>query len=211
VSSIVEQVLDAVADLGPVFLHLAAFLLAFAECALFMDLVVPGEAGMVVAGAVAARADVPLATMIVAATVGAIVGDSVSFFVGRRWGMRLVRRWEPIRRRLEPRVEQAQAYFEKRGGAAVFFGRFVGAVRGVIPAVAGTAAMPYRRFLPWNALASTAWAGAVVSAGYVLGRNVERVVSEVGLAVAGVVVAGALVWWLLRRHRRQRAARPDQN
>jgi membrane-associated protein len=209
-SSIAERVLDAIADLGPVVLHLAAFLLAFAECALFMDLVVPGEAGMVVAGAAAARADVPLATMIVAATAGAILGDSVSFFVGRRWGMRLVRRWEPIRRRLEPRVEQAQAYFEKRGGAAVFLGRFVGAVRGVIPAVAGTAAMPYRRFLPWNALASIVWTTAVVSAGYVLGRNVERVLSKASLVVTGVVLAGVLVWWLLRRRRRQGVAPPHQ-
>lgn len=209
-SSIAERVLDAIADLGPVVLHLAAFLLAFAECALFMDLVVPGEAGMVVAGAAAARADVPLATMIVAATAGAILGDSVSFFVGRRWGMRVVRRWEPIRRRLESRVEQAQAYFEKRGGAAVFLGRFVGAVRGVIPAVAGTAAMPYRRFLPWNALASIVWTTAVVSAGYVLGRNVERVLSKASLVVTGVVLAGVLVWWLLRRRRRQGVARPHQ-
>jgi membrane-associated protein len=207
VSSIVERALDAIADLGPVVLHLAAFLLAFGECALFMDLVVPGEAGMVVAGAAASRSDVPLPTMIAAAMAGAILGDSVSFFVGRRWGMSLVRRWRPVRRRLEPRVEHAEAYFERRGGPAVFFGRFVGAVRGVIPAVAGTAGMPYRRFLPWNALASIVWTTAVVSAGYVLGRNVEKVVSRVSLAVTGVVVAGALVWWLLRRRRRQHVAR----
>ncbi len=189
-------------------LHAAAFLLAFAECALFMDLVVPGEAGMVVAGAAASRADVPLGTMIAAAAIGAIAGDSASYWAGRRWGMALIQRWEPVRRRLEPRVERSRDYFARRGGAAVFLGRFVGAVRGVVPAVAGMSAMPYRRFLPWNVLASIVWTSAVVSAGYLLGRNVEKVVSKASLVIAVVVVAGAVTWWLLRRRSQDRAARP---
>lgn len=191
-------------------LHAAAFLLAFGESALFMDLVVPGEAGMVVAGAAASRADVPLGTMIAAAAVGAFAGDSVSFWVGRRWGMSLIRRWEPVRRRLEPRVERSREYFARRGGAAVFLGRFVGAVRGVVPAVAGMSAMPYRRFLPWNALASVVWTSAVVSAGYLLGRNVEKVVSKASLVIALVVAAAAGTWWLLRRRSKRRAASSEQ-
>ncbi|HUF85504.1 MAG TPA: DedA family protein [Acidimicrobiia bacterium] len=173
-----------------------------------MDLVVPGEAGMVVAGAAASRADVPLVTMIAAAAVGAIAGDSVSYWMGRRWGMSLVRRWEPVRRRVEPRVVRSQLYFAQRGGAAVFLGRFVGAVRGVVPAVAGMSAMPYRRFLPWNVLASLVWTTAVVSAGFLLGRNVEKVVSKASLVVTLIVIGGAATWWLVRRRNRRRAARP---
>jgi membrane-associated protein len=174
-----------------------------------MDLVVPGEAGMVVAGAAAARAEVPLVTMIAAAAVGAIAGDSVSYWMGRRFGMRLIRRWEPVRRRLEPRVERSHAYFAQRGGVAVFLGRFVGAVRGVVPAVAGMSAMPYRRFLSWNVLASIVWTSAVVSAGYLLGRNVEKVVSKASLAITLVVVGVAVTWWLVRRRNRSRAERSD--
>jgi membrane-associated protein len=199
---IVERVLDAVADLGPILLHAAAFLLAFGETALFMDLVVPGEAGMVVVGAAAARGDVPLPTMIAAAAAGATIGDSVSYLIGRRFGMRLIQRWEPVRRRLEPKVERARLYFERRGGAAVFLGRFVGAVRGVVPAVAGMAEMPYARFLAWNAAASVVWTGAVVSAGYLLGRNVEQVVSRLSLVVTAAVAAILVVWVLVRRARR---------
>jgi membrane-associated protein len=173
-----------------------------------MDLVVPGEAGMVVAGAAASRADVPLVTMIAAAAVGAVAGDSVSYWVGRRWGMSVIRRWEPLRRRLEPRVERSHKYFAERGGVAVFLGRFVGAVRGVVPAVAGMSAMPYRRFLPWNVLASLVWTTAVVSAGYLLGRNVEKVVSRTSLVITLLVVGGAVTWWLMRRRNRRRAGRP---
>ena len=187
-------------------LHIVAFLLAFAECALFMDLVVPGETGMVVAGAAASRTDAPLVTMIAAAALGAITGDSVSYWIGRRWGVQVIRRWEPIRRRLEPRIERSEAYFAERGGVAVFLGRFVGAVRGVVPVVAGMSGMAYRRFLPWNVLASIVWTSAVVSAGFLLGRNVEKVVSKASLVVAAVIVAGAVTVWLVRRRRRQRDA-----
>lgn len=192
------------------FLHVAAFFLAFAECALFLDLVVPGEAGMVVAAAAAARTDVPLPTMILAATAGAILGDSVSYVIGRRWGLAIVRRWEPVRRRLEPRVERAERYFADRGGAAVFLGRFVGVIRGVVPVVAGTAGMPYRRFLPWNVAASIVWTTGVMTAGYFLGRHVESVVGRVSLVVTAVVVLGVGVWWLVVRRRRRHAAEQER-
>jgi membrane-associated protein len=203
VSSFAERLLDNIAELGPFVLHLVVFFLAFSETALFLDLIIPGEAGMVVAGAAAARAGASLPTMILAAAAGAIAGDTVSYLIGRRWGMALIRHWEPIRRRLEPRAERAHEFFDRHGGAAVFFGRFVGVVRGVIPAVAGMAKMPYRRFLAWNVLASITWTAAVISAGYLLGRNVEKVVSRVGLVITLAVVAAFLGAWWYRRHRRR--------
>jgi membrane-associated protein len=192
-----------------VFLHAAAFFLAFAECALFLDLIVPGEAGMVVAAAAAARTDVPLPTMIVAAAAGAILGDTVGYLIGRRWGLAIVRRWEPVRRRLEPRVERAERYFATRGGAAVFVGRFVGVVRGVVPVVAGTARMPYRRFLPWNVAASIVWTTGVMTAGYLLGRHVESAVARASLVVTALVLVVVGGWWLIAR-RRRRAAEPER-
>jgi membrane protein DedA with SNARE-associated domain len=201
-SSLAERLLDNIADLGPVVLHLVVFFLAFSETALFLDLVIPGEAGMVVAGAAAERAGASLPTMILAAAAGAIAGDTVSYLIGRRYGMRLIQRWGPIRRRLEPRAERAHDFFERHGGAAVFIGRFVGVVRGVIPAVAGMAKMPYGRFLAWNVAASIAWTAAVISAGYLLGRNIEKVVSRVGLVITLVVVVSVAGWWWYRRRHR---------
>jgi membrane protein DedA with SNARE-associated domain len=210
VSSLAERLLDNIAELGPGVLHLVVFFLAFSETALFLDLIIPGEAGMVVAGAAAARADASLPTMILAAAAGAIAGDTVSYLIGRRWGMALIQHWAPIRRRLEPRVERAHDFFDRRGGAAVFFGRFVGVVRGVIPAVAGIAEMPYRRFLAWNVLASVTWTAAVISAGYLLGRNVEKVVSRLGLAITLVVVVAFVAVWWYRRHRRRAHLRAQE-
>jgi membrane-associated protein len=199
---IAERLLDAVAEIGTPGLYFVTAFLAFAECALFLDIVVPGETGMVVAGAAGARADASLPLLIGAAAAGATIGDSVSYALGRYVGLPLVHRWGWARRRLEPKVEQGHAYFQRRGGAAVFLGRFVGFIRGVVPFVAGTARMPYRRFLAWNVAASICWTGLVISAGYLLGRNIETLVDNIALVVAIAVVVGFGGWLLYRRARR---------
>jgi membrane protein DedA with SNARE-associated domain len=205
VESFVEDLLDDIASIGGGWLLLAAFLLAFAETALFADLVVPGEVGLIVAGAAAARGDDPhLAPLIAAAALGATIGDSVGWVLGRYVGVRFVERFAWTRRHLAPKVERAREYFTRRGAAAVFFGRFIGALRAVVSVVAGMSGMPYRRFLPWNVLASLAWTALVVSAGYFFGRNVESLVGDVGLVVAAAIIAAAVLWWLVQRRRRSR-------
>src|SRR5215204_5600818 len=105
-----SRILDAVARLGGVGLCLAVLGVSFGESAVLMDFVIPGEVGMVVAGAAAGRNDVS----------PWLLGATFSYLVGRRWGMTLVRRWGWLRRRLEPRFDRAHAYFQRRGGRAVF-------------------------------------------------------------------------------------------
>jgi membrane-associated protein len=91
----------------------------------------------------------------------------------------------------------------------VFLGRWVGALRAVVPIVVGAAGMPLRRFLPWNVLASVTWATTVVSIGYVFGRHIGPSVERVGLAISAVVVTAlALRWW--RRRRRASTESADQ-
>lgn len=206
----VLRVLDAAASAGDPALVAAAFGLAFGETALFLDLFVPGEVGMVLVGAASARAGTPVVVMVAAAALGATLGDSVGWWLGARFGRRIVRRFPRLERRLAPSLDRAERYFHERGGAVVFWGRFVGALRSVVSFVAGTAGMPYRRFLGWNVLASACWSTLVVTAGYLFGRNVTTVVSEAGLAVAAAVVLVAVGVVLLRRRRarRDRAAVP---
>ena len=199
-----EWLLDTIAEIGVPGLYFVTAFLAFGECALFFDLVVPGETGMVIAGAAGARADASLPLLIVAASIGATLGDSVSYALGRYVGLPLIHRWEWTRRRLEPKVEAGHEYFHRRGGAAIFLGRFVGVVRGIVPFVAGTARMPYRRFLAWNIAASICWTGLVVSAGYLLGQNIETVVDNIALIVSIAIVVGVTGWLLYRRVKRRR-------
>jgi membrane protein DedA with SNARE-associated domain len=201
---VADTILDAVSGVGGPLLYLITFLLAFAETAAFLDFFIPGEVGLVVAGAAAQRAGEPLAVMIAAGARAAPPGDTVSYLLGRRFGVRIVERWDFTRRHLGPKIERAQDYFGDKGGAAVFFGRFVGALRAVVPLVAGTAGMPFRRFFLWNVAASICWAGAVLSLGYFVGERIADVIDRLGLWIS--VVALALVaayfgfrWWRRRR------------
>lgn len=198
-----SSIIDGVAKLGPAGLHAATAGLAFGETAIFLDFIVPGEVGMVVAGAAAERTGAPLVTMILAAALGATLGDTVSYGIGRRWGRPLLCRYAFVGDRMAPRIDRAEGWFEARGGAAVFFGRFVGALRAVVPLAAGIGRMPYRRFLPWNVAASLVWGGLTVTLGYVVGDQIASVVDRAGWVISGVVLAGALAWFVLSRARRR--------
>lgn len=201
-AELVGGVLDALGDLGPGLLHLAVAGLAFAETALFLDIVVPGEVGMVLAGAAARRADIGLVGLVAAGALGATVGDSCSYALGRFLGTRAMERWGFLQRRLGPSIDRAHDSFARRGGVAVFLGRWVGALRAVVPFVAGMAGMPYRRFLPWNVAASIAWVAAVVGIGWAVGETIADTVDRVGTAVSVVVVVAIAVVFVVRRRRR---------
>jgi membrane protein DedA with SNARE-associated domain len=204
VDDFVRDLLDDVGGIGSPWLELLAFALAFGETAFLLDLIVPGEVGMVLVGAAAARHGSPLVTVAIAAALGATLGDSVGWLLGRYGVSRIIERVGWVRRRVEPKLEPARDYFGRRGGAAIVIGRFVGALRSVVAVVAGMSGMPYPRFLGWNLLASVLWAGAVVSAGYAFGANVDAIVSEIGLIISGAVLATTVVVFLVLRVRAKR-------
>jgi len=204
---VLERIIEMVSNLGALGLAAAASLLAFAETGIGLDLVVPGEAGMVVVGAAAEEGGHPIWVVILGAAVGATLGDCVSYAIGRRWGLRILERFDLTRRRLVPAVRRAEPFFERRGGLAVFLGRWVGALRAVVPVVAGTAKMPFPRFLAWNVAASIAWSTAVVGAGYAFGMPAARLVDSAGLWVYAGVVGVLLGVWVWRRSRASRS--PD--
>jgi membrane-associated protein len=194
----VTELIDWAAGAGG-FLYVITLALAAGESAFLFDLVVPGEVGMVLAGAAGATAGLSLPWLIVAAAVGSVLGDSFGYFVGRRWGRSLVERWAFTRRVLEPKLATAERYFERRGGVAVFVARWVGALRAVVPVVAGTSKMPYHRFLAWSATAAVMWSTVIVSLGWRFGDDMAEVVDKVGVGISLVVVAAIAIWWLRRR------------
>jgi membrane-associated protein len=162
--------------------------LVFAEASTFLGLVIPGETALLVGGALAGTGRLSLPPLLVVAVVAAVVGDSIGYEVGRRLGSRLTRtragRWVG-----QTRWERAEAVMARRGGWAVLFGRWVGVLRALMPALAGATTMPYRRFLLFNAIGGTLWAVAVVVAAYLAGASWHRVqtyLGEAGIAVASV-------------------------
>jgi membrane protein DedA with SNARE-associated domain len=179
-------------------------LLVFAEDALFVGFVLPGETAAVLGGVIASAGHVSLPGIMVTVVAAAIVGDSVGYEVGRHFGPRLLRSRLLERRR--ERIDNAREQLARRGGLAVFLGRFVAFLRATTPALAGIAEMPYPRFLAFNAAGGLVWGVAVVTIGYLAGNSYATVEKTFGQAAALIVLALViigLVVWQIRRHRKQ--------
>jgi len=203
--------MDAIASLAGPSAYLVVGVLAALETAAFVGLFVPGELAMVIGGYLAFDGRAELVPMIVFATIGAVIGNSIGYEIGRRLGPSIQR--SRLGKRVgEERWERAQTYLKARGGKAVFWGRFIGVLRALVPALAGASRMPYRRFLFWSALGAALWAPSFVLIGYAAGRSYRRVEHYAGqaglLLLALIVMVGgiaALGHWVSRNPERVRA------
>jgi membrane-associated protein len=200
----VSSLLDGILGLDPLLILAVTGLLVFAEDAIFVGFVIPGETAAVLAGVGAGLGHVPLPLSLLVVVAAAIVGDSVGYEVGRVFfGPRVLTM--PLLQRHALRIERAQAFLRRRGGIAVFLGRFTAFFRAMMPALAGAARMPYRKFLVWNAVGGVVWGTVFVVLGYVAGASYHRVEKLVGRGIAvalAVLVVGALVVWRIRSERR---------
>ena len=177
------------------------FITAFGESFAFLSLLFPGTTLLIAAGALIKTGALPLAPIILGAIVGAVLGDSVSYWVGRKYGGALARIW-PFTRNPDL-IPAGIRFFERHGGKSVFIGRFFGPVRAVIPLAAGIMLMPRGRFWFANITSALIWAPLLLFAGDLLGHAGERMFGSastvllvfVGLTLFGVV--GAL-WAAVR-------------
>jgi membrane protein DedA with SNARE-associated domain len=177
--------------------------LVFGEAAVFLGFVLPGETAVLLAGFLASTGRVPVVALGVVVVVAAVVGDSVGYEVGRRFGPRLLR--TRMFRRHEQRITQARGFLDGRGASAIFVGRFTAFLRAVTPGLAGLSGMRYRRFLVYNAAGGLVWGLGCVVAGYLAGSSYERVAGYLGgggAVAAGVLALVALVGWRLAKRRR---------
>ena len=182
-------------------LGLIVFAVVLAESLVITDFLVPGEVGLVVAGAAAARNDTPLGILIAAAACGAVAGDVAGYVAGRRFGTDLVGRWRVLRR-LRRNFTRARRYFDRHGPVTVAAARWVGALRAVVPLVAGTARLSSRRFVIAAVPSAIAWSATMSSAGFHFGDDIAEVVDRVGIGMSAAVVAGLVVAVVAVRRRR---------
>jgi membrane protein DedA with SNARE-associated domain len=182
-------------------------LLVFAEDALFVGFVLPGETAAVLGGVAAKLGHVSLPAVVVVVVGAAIVGDTVGYEVGRWLGPRILSLG--VLRKRQKGIDRAQGFLARRGGSAVFLGRWVAFFRAVMPALAGSAGMHYPKFLAYNAAGGLTWGVIVVLLGYLAGASYKTIESRFGtgsaIAVAAILVA-ALVVWRVRRHVMERRA-----
>jgi membrane-associated protein len=167
---------------------------ALLETGAFIGLVVPGETAIVVGGVVAAAGDVDLAPLIALVWLAAVTGDVASFLLGRRLGRPFLERHGP-RLRLGPdRLARVQGFYDRHGGKAVLFGRFVGLVRAVSPFLAGASGFELRRFVPWSAAGALAWAASFTLIGYAFSESFSQSGETAARVALAAVAVAALVY-----------------
>ena len=154
----------------PLFLLL--ILLVFAEAAVFIGFVLPGETSLLIGGVLAHSNVWPLWLFILCAVLSAIAGDSVGYEVGKHFGPRI--KTSGFGRLIgEKRWKLAEHIFDKYHSGAIFLGRAQALLRALIPALAGMHRVPYRTFLKWNAAGGVIFSTIVIALGYQFANSLQ--------------------------------------
>lgn len=170
----------------------AVFLVIMLESA---GLPVPGEAVLVLAAIYAGMTgNIDVAWVIGLAAAGAIIGDNIGFWVGRRFGLPLLLRYGHYVHLTPPRLKLGQYLFRRHGGKIVFFGRFVAVLRVFAALLAGTNRFPWLPFLGWNAAGGIVWATIFGTGGFLFGEVIHKVMGPIAIGIAVVAVAGGILF-----------------
>jgi membrane-associated protein len=201
-ASIVSFLVEKIQDLPGSLVYVLVAILVFGEAALFIGFVLPGETAVIVAGVVASKGHVNVVMLCILVVVAAIIGDSVGYEVGKRYGRRLMQL--PILRSRHSELDRALDGLRRRGQTYVFLGRFTAFLRAAMPGLAGMSHLRYRRFLVANAAGALVWGVTYTLLGYFAGNalnSIERYSGWAGIAIL-VLIVGFIVLFHFARKRR---------
>lgn len=175
---------------NPSWVAVAIFLVAFTECVAIVGIVVPGTVIMFAIAALAGSGILPLSEVLLLGFLGGLLGDAVSYFIGRRFHQNI--RQLPGLRTHPEWMEGAEKYFHRYGIASLLVGRFIGPLRPMLPMIAGMCDMPLPRFVAVSVLAAAGWSIAYLMPGWAAGAAIRLPLPE-GFWPEAAVVGGSLV------------------
>jgi membrane protein DedA with SNARE-associated domain len=204
-ASIVSYVLSEIHRLPGGLVYVLVTLLVFGEAALFIGFILPGETAVLVAGVVASQGHVNIVLVVALVVAAAIAGDSVGYWIGRRYGESLMTL--PILKHRRVALDRALEGLRRRGPIYVFIGRFTAFLRAVMPGLAGMSRMNYWRFLIANALGGIIWGTGFALLGYFAGTaltRIEKYTSWMGLSVLIVMILFFVIFHFVKKRREKR-------
>ncbi|MCE5275039.1 MAG: bifunctional DedA family/phosphatase PAP2 family protein [Deltaproteobacteria bacterium] len=196
-----ERLLGYLTSLGH-WGYVLIFLGPFLESSAFLGLIVPGESIVVLAGFLAAHGYLDVGDCIVVIALGAILGDSTGYALGKAMGRDYFQRHDRIFLFRKKHLQKVDAYFARHGGKTIFWARFVHLLRAMTPFAAGMSAMPYGRFALFNVAGGIVWAAGFTLLGYFFGQSwrlVEKWAGRAGVFVLFMVLVVVLFGSLYKK------------
>ncbi|MFK4759796.1 DedA family protein [Microbacterium sp. ZW T5_45] len=186
-------ILDTVQSIDPVARTLIAAAAVMLETSILIGLIFPGDTVVIIAS-MGVEGPIEAVAMVAAVVVGALIGESIGFVLGRWLGPRIRRSW--VGRKIgERNWVRAETYLARRGGIAIFLSRFLPVLHSLVPLTVGMSHYSYRRFLAWTAPACLIWAAAYVSITSLAAGSFLELVDQVHFA--GYIFVGVIAAFLL--------------
>ncbi|HZV20423.1 MAG TPA: DedA family protein [Hyphomicrobiales bacterium] len=162
--------------------------IAFGESLILIGLFFPATAIMLFTGGLLQKGVLDPATVILWSIAGAVLGDIVTYWLGRWIGPSVVHHW-PVNRIDKTNIARARLFFRKYGFLSIFIGRFLGPVRSTIPLVAGIMRMRHLTFQIANVTSAIAWVPIMLSPGYFFARTIGDFGDLTTLEWAAIIVS----------------------
>jgi membrane protein DedA with SNARE-associated domain/membrane-associated phospholipid phosphatase len=204
-----ELIKDFAHSLGG-WAYLLVSFMATAETAAFLGFIAPGEFTIILGGVLAGEGTLSIALLIGIVWASIVIGDSIGFTLGRKLGRSFLIRHGPRVRLTEERLRRVEDYFKRHGGKTIFFGRWIGFVRPLMPFTAGTSGMPYKRFLPYDVLSAGLFGSTFCLLGYFFWHSFDQIASIAGRSalafgiLVGLVIGVVLAFKRLRDPQQRR-------
>lgn len=211
--------MDALIDQAGIFIQAnqawagpIIFLLTLGESMLIIGILIPATALLLLTGGLVGSGTLPMMPILLWGIAGAVVGDAISYWIGK-WVGPSVLRWGLLKKH-RTTVARARLFFYRYGFLSVLLGRFLGPIRSTVPTVAGVMGMSHMSFQVANTLSAIAWVPIMLAPGYMAAKSVEAAQqsSELTLMVGGglsVIVGVALLYFFMRQ-RKSAGDRPNR-
>jgi membrane protein DedA with SNARE-associated domain/membrane-associated phospholipid phosphatase len=184
-----------------------AFFAALLETTFGIGLILPGSTIILFLGALSARGYLDIGDLIWFSVLGAIIGDNVNYYLGRKYGTKWLEKGFWFLK--SNHIKKARNFMDTHGAKSVFLGRFIPSVKEVVPFIAGSLKMNKRTFMLWNVLGAAGWGFEWVLAGYIFAQSLnlaELWLSRAGLFFAFLIILIGILYffkWLIIRKGKQ--------
>jgi undecaprenyl-diphosphatase len=180
----IQSLLNSINDYNT-FGYLIALIVALAETAIGIGLLIPGSTILLFMGGMAAEGYFNLFYLIIFAIAGAVLGDNFNYFIGEKYGTKIFEKgfWfvKPAH------FKKGQKFFDEHGSMSVFIGRFIPSIKEIAPLIAGTFKMKRSSFMLWNFLGAIGWGISWTLPGYFFSQSID--VAKIWLTRTGFFLA----------------------